>query len=384
MTTAVNLNPMHTPPSREAGAAIDPHYAWSRVLARDPAAAFVYAVRTTGIFCRPSCPSRRPSPANVDFFQTAADAIQHGFRPCLRCRPLAPADKQDAALVQQVCEYLVRHHDRAVTLNDLGRLTAMKPMTLQRKFHQLLGMTPRQFQINQRVSRFRNLMTDPQASPSAGITAALYDAGYSASSRLYTGAQQKLGMTPARFRDGGRGGDIVFATTPCILGYVLAAATPAGICSVALGDSPDLLEAELRHRFRHASTLQNSTMAGKEQASLLQQALRNVLSQLTNHPITNQLPLDLRATLFQQRVWQALAAIPRGCTKSYREVACDLGQPTASRAVARACASNPVALLIPCHRVIGTDGSLSGYRWGLQRKQAVLAVERHKEPGETS
>ena len=369
---------MPLPPVKASGS-LDPKPAWARVLARDPEARFVYAVNTTGIFCRPACPSRRPAPKNVSFYNSAAEALVQGFRPCLRCRPLAPAGKQDSAFIQQVCDYLLQHLDRAVTLEQLGQLTGMKPMTLQRKFHQLLNMTPRQFQMTRRASGFRRIVADQsESSRPASITAALYEAGYSAGSRLYSGAQQTLGMTPARFRDGGRGETIVFVTAPCRLGHILVAATGVGICSVTLGDSAEALEAELRRRFQFADSLEKSA-ARSGQTSLLQQAVETVLSQLTDHPVCSSLPLDLRATVFQQRVWQALAAIPRGNTKSYLEVARDLGQPTASRAVARACASNPVALLIPCHRVVGTGGSLTGYRWGTQRKQALLALEKRQK-----
>ena len=354
--------------------------AWQQVLARDRSAdgQFVYAVATTGIYCRPSCPSRRPARQHVQFFPTGEAARAAGFRACLRCRPDEQTAKAiDGPLLQKLCAHLRRHIDRSVSLDELGALAGLNSLTVQRRFEHALGVTPRQFQIELRASGFRDLLSEPSA-PS--ITEAVYEAGYSASSRLYTGAQQRLGMKPARFRDGGRGETIEFVSAACQLGYVLVAATAIGTCWVALGDDPQTLEAALRTRFRHATLLAAEPRllaAEPEKRSSLTEALSAVLSHLTQRPAdAHGLPLDLRATVFQQRVWKALAAIPRGETRSYSEVARALGQPTAARAVARACASNPVALLVPCHRVVGTAGELTGYRWGRERKQRILDLER--------
>ncbi len=392
--SSTNLPPQEAPSassSRTGNApapTLDPEQAWSMVQSRDTSVDLFYAVKTTGVFCRPSCPSRRPARRNVVFYRTAAEAVDAGYRACLRCCPLDGPAAKDAHLIERVCGYLRRHTDKAVTLEKLGGLTGMKPMTLQRRFQQILGITPRQFQIAERVAGFRRLATgrgdtelhgdvrgNTNRNDAASVTDALYDAGYSASSRLYSTAQQTLGMTPGRFRDGGRGESIVFVTAPCPLGYLLVAATCMGICWVALGDSAQVLVRDVRRCFRNADIAGEADATDPARAKLLQEAVRVVLSQLTDHPAVLCLPLDLRATVFQQRVWQALLAIPRGETRSYGEVAAALGQPTASRAIARACASNRLALLVPCHRVVGKDGSLSGYRWGTERKQALLALE---------
>ncbi len=358
------------PVSHASAASLHEDSAWTQVLARDIAAKFTYAVTTTGICCRPSCPSRRPARENVRFFPNVDAAIEAGFRPCMRCRPTqtSAVPRRDTILVEKLCEFLRQNVDRAVTLDELGKRARLPGLTVQRKFERVLGVTPKQFQLELRASGFRTLLSAP-ASTESSITDAVYEAGYSASSRVYTHTQQNLGMTPARFRDGGRGEIIQFVTAPCALGHILVAATPVGICSVTLGDDPAALEDELRRRFSKAAI--NAPAAGSE----LNQAVAMVLSQLTDHPAKACLPLDLRATVFQQRVWKALAAIPRGETRSYSQIAAELGQPTAARAVARACASNPVALLVPCHRVIGASGSLTGYRWGKDRKERLLQIE---------
>ena len=360
----------------------DKHAAeWVQVLARDASAdgCFVYAVATTGIYCRPTCPSRRPARQHVQFYGTTEEARDAGFRACLRCRPdQRTGTSADAPLIRKLCDFLRRHVDRAVTLDELGTFASMNALTVQRKFERALGVTPRQFQMELRASGFRDLLSETAAPQTAArkITDALYEAGYSASSRLYAGSQQKLGMKPSRFRDGGRGETIEFVVSPCPLGFVLVAATAIGTCWVALGDSPETLEAEMRDRFRHASIQAARGSAG----SPLGDAVNEVLTRLSQKPAgaASSLPLDLRATVFQQRVWKALAAIPRGETRSYGQIAAELGQPTAVRAVARACASNPLALLVPCHRVIGANGDLTGYRWGKERKQKLLALERSR------
>jgi AraC family transcriptional regulator of adaptative response/methylated-DNA-[protein]-cysteine methyltransferase len=351
---------------------------WAQVLARDASADghFVYAVTSTGIYCRPTCPSRRPARRHVQFYETTEEARGAGFRACLRCRPDQPVASADAPLIRKLSDFLRRNVDRAVTLDELGALSGMNALAVQRKFERALGVTPRRFQMELRASGFRDLLSEPAAPQQAArkITDALYEAGYSASSRLYAESQQKLGMKPVRFRDGGRGETIEFVLSPCPLGFVLVAATAIGTCWVALGDDPEILEAEMRDRFRHATIQTAEADAG----SRLGDAVNEVLARLSQKPAdaASGLPLDLRATVFQQRVWKALAAIPRGETRSYGQIAAELGQPTAVRAVARACASNPVALLVPCHRVIGANGDLTGYRWGKERKQKLLALER--------
>lgn len=333
--------------------------AWAAVLARDPAAdaEMVYAVTTTGVFCRPTCPSRRPSRANVVFFPNPATATAAGFRACRRCRP--QQRHPDAGLVEAVSAGLER--DRQVTLAELSRLTGRSPFTVERTFKRVLGVTPAQYQRQRRAASFRNELT----TGSARVTDAIYDAGYSGPGRAYENTQ--LGMAPGEYRAGGRDARIGFAIGSTSLGKVLVAATERGLCAVLLGDSDAQLVRDLRAQF---------PLAKSDFDANLHPQLEEVLSQFTEHPAALDLPLDLRATAFQMRVWEALRRIPRGETRSYADVAQSLGNPKAVRAVARACATNPVAVVIPCHRVIGSDGKLTGYRWGEERKKKLLALEK--------
>ena len=332
--------------------------AWTAVLARDPAAdaEMVYAVTTTGVFCRPTCPSRRPARQNVVFFPDPATAVSAGYRPCRRCRP--QQRHTDAALVEMVSASLKR--DRPVTLSELGRLTGRSPFTVERTFKRVLGVTPAQYQRQRRAASFRRELADG----SARVTDAIYDAGYSGPGRAYENTQ--LGMAPGEYRAGGRDAQIGFAVGDCPLGKLLIAATPRGLCSVILGDSDKELARQLRAQFPLAKIQPEPRLASM---------LVLVVSQFSKHPATLDLPLDLRATAFQMRVWEALRRIPRGETRSYAQLAASLGQPTAARAVARACATNPVAVVVPCHRVIGSNGKLTGYRWGVERKKKLLEIE---------
>ncbi|HEY4047776.1 MAG TPA: bifunctional DNA-binding transcriptional regulator/O6-methylguanine-DNA methyltransferase Ada [Acidobacteriaceae bacterium] len=338
-----------------------PDLLWQKVLARDPDSSFVYAVTSTGIFCRASCPSRRPAERNVTFFSIAAEAVAAGFRPCRRCTPLGA--HPDVATVVRLCRFIARHRDRTLTLTELGKLARISPFTVQRTFERVMGVSPRKYQAQLRANALRSGL-----SSQTSVTDAIYEAGYSSSSRFYEYANQNLGMSPTRFRDGGRGETIRFATASCAVGVLLVAATGRGVCSVLLGGDPGALEDELRHRFPQATIVSDE--------SGLEEYLSIVLSRMTDHPAATDLPLDLRATSFQARVWEALKQIPRGTTRSYADLARALGQPSAVRAVARACASNPVAIAIPCHRVIGSDGELTGYRWGIDRKKKLLQIER--------
>ncbi len=346
-------------------AAFDAVEAWRQVQARDASAdgQFFYAVETTGIFCRPSCPSRRPARQHVRFFADADAAMAAGYRACRRCHPAG--EHAEAEMVRRICGYLDRHFDRAVTLTELGRFAAISPFTVQRMFERVLGVSPRHYQIERRSARLRDGLAEGH-----GVTDAIYEAGFSSSSRMYEGADARLGMRPERFRKGGLGEHIRFLITDCPLGKVLVAATERGLCAVTLGDDATTLERELRARFPAAEV----QVATKEDATL-STTVRAVISRMTEHPVALDLPLDLRATAFEQRVWRALQAIPRGETRSYSAVAAELGQPRAVRAVARACASNPVALVVPCHRVVGKNGQLTGYRWGTERKQKLLTLE---------
>jgi len=333
------------------------------VLARDANASFVYAVASTGIFCRPSCPSRRPTEANVRFFPEAAGALAAGYRACKRCAPLG--ELPEAATVARLCRYLSTHRDRVVTLADLARVAQSSPFTVQRQFTRVLGVSPRAYQAQLRAVQMRKSLSTSGAS----VTEAIYQAGYGSSSRFYEQAAQDLGMSPTRFRDGGLNETIRFAIARCELGLLLVAATERGVCSVMLGDQAAELERLLRQQFRSANV--------EPDATGLQQHTAAILAAMTDHPAAGELPLDVRATAFQARVWRALRRIPRGETRSYAELAKAIGQPTAVRAVARACATNPVAIAVPCHRVIGSDGSLTGYRWGVDRKKKLLALERN-------
>lgn len=333
--------------------------AWAAVLARDPAAddEIVYAVKTTGVFCRPTCPSRRPARAHVVFYPDSDAAIGAGYRPCRRCRPQLP--HADAALVEAISAKL--RADRTVTLEELARGTGRSPFTIERAFRRVLGITPAQFQRQRRAASFRREL----AEGSARVTDAIYDAGYSGPGRAYENAQ--LGMAPGKFRAGGKGAEIGYAIGDSSLGKVLIAATSRGLCSVILGETDSQLTRELQAQFPAAKIHAEPS---------LESQVRKVISQFSEHPAALDLPLDLRATAFQMRVWEALRRIPRGETRTYTQVAQSLGQPTAVRAVARACATNPVAVVIPCHRVIGSDGKLTGYRWGVERKEKMLAIER--------
>jgi AraC family transcriptional regulator, regulatory protein of adaptative response / methylated-DNA-[protein]-cysteine methyltransferase len=341
---------------------LNPTQAWRQVLARDTSADFVYAVDSTGIFCRPSCPSRRPTLNNVRFFSDAAGALIAGYRACKRCAPLGAA--REATTVAKLCRYLATHRDRVVTLAELARVANSSPFTIQRKFTRVLGVSPREYQAQLRESQIRQSLSKPGAS----VTEAIYQAGYGSSSRFYEQASENLGMSPTRFREHGLHETIRFAIAPCALGQLLVAATDRGVCSVMLGDQSSKLEGLLRQQFSAATIVADATGIADQVGA--------ILAAMTDHPAVNDIPLDVRATAFQARVWQALRQIPRGQTRSYAELAQAVGQPTAVRAVARACATNPVAIAVPCHRVIGSDGALTGYRWGVERKKTLLEMEK--------
>jgi len=361
---------------------------WQQVLARDADAdgQFFYAVQSTGIYCRPSCPSRRPARRNVRFFSTASAAEQAGFRACKRCQPELATARPDpqAAVIAAASEYLAEHATERTRLADLARATGVGRLTLLRGFRRVLGVSPGEFARAQRVARFKDALrpaksttAKPHASsgnkPAAKrITDAIYESGFGSSSRLYESSHDSLGMTPRTLRAGGAGLLIRYATAPSPLGRMLAAATDAGVCAILFGRDDAELLADLRQRFDKAQLV-----SAKGNTGWLAEALAFVLSQTTEHPLAATFPLDIRATAFQQRVWRALQQVPRGQTRSYSALARELGKPTAARAVAAACAANPVALAVPCHRAVGADGSLTGYRWGLERKQKILAAEAH-------
>ncbi len=356
-------NPMSMPPdhlSAESHTSINTDGAWEIVSARSSHAdgQLFYGVRTTQIFCRPSCPSRRPARANVEFFTDLISAFAAGYRPCKRCNPAGL--HAEAQLIETLCAHLNRHLDRPVKLAELARIAGLSTFAVQRSFRRVLGVSPSQYQAHKRAAAFRASLADP----STRITDAIYDAGYSGPARAY--GRDQLGMRPQDYRNRGRDLHIGYTSGASPLGRVLIAATDRGLCSVILGKNDADMATQLRLQFPAATVTERPGLAP---------ALAQVLSQLTEHPAALDLPLDLRATAFQMRVWEALKKIPRGETRTYAEVAREIGQPAAVRAVARACATNPVAVVIPCHRVIGSDGKLTGYRWGVERKKKLLDME---------
>lgn len=344
---------------------------WEAVVARDSRhdGTFVFAVRSTGIYCRPSCPSRRPRRERVQFFAQPIEAEAAGFRPCQRCHPQqATRPEPHLALVLAICRAIDDQDDRPPTLAELGQQLGMSPYHLQRTFKRIVGVTPKQYAAAQRAARLKQHLKEKTT-----VTEAIYEAGYPSSSSAYGEASGQLGMTPATYRRGGPATTITYAITPCPLGYLLVAATSQGICAVRLGDAAEELAATLAAEFPAAQIERGNGDLGRWVASL-QDYLRGAQPHLD-------LPLDVRATAFQRRVWVALQEIPYGSTRSYSKVAQAIGQPTAARAVARACATNPVALVVPCHRVVREDGSLGGYRWGIERKEALLAHEAKRTQG---
>jgi AraC family transcriptional regulator, regulatory protein of adaptative response / methylated-DNA-[protein]-cysteine methyltransferase len=337
---------------------------WDAVVAHDRAmdGVFFYAVKSTGIYCRPSCPSKRPQRENVVFFN-ASDAAEHaGFRPCKRCKPdSAYVGDPGAQIVERVCTFIDQHPDEPVTLETLGRALNISPFHLQRTFKALTGITPRAYADSRRLSALKAGLREGHS-----VTRSLYDAGYGSSSRLYERASSQLGMTPARYQKQGSGVAIHYAIAPTPIGKMLLAATDKGVCAIRFGESTAILESELRAEFPKAKTVHaDAKLEDQVQA----------LSAIIRGENAAALPLDIRATAFQRRVWEHVKSIPRGETKSYSKIAAAIGEPKAARAVARACAANPVAVAIPCHRVVREDGNVGGYRWGVGRKKKLLAME---------
>ena len=337
---------------------------WEAVLRRDKGAdgTFFYAVRTTGVYCRPSCAARLPRRENVEFHETCKDAERAGFRPCKRCRPdgLAPAEQQ-AAAVAAVCR-LIEEADEMPRLDEMAQAAGLSRYHFHRVFKAATGLTPKVYADARRGQRVQDELTRSET-----VTAAIYGAGFNSNSRFYENAPHLLGMTPTEFRAGGRNTAIRFAVGECSLGAVLVAATQKGVCAIEFGDDPNALVRALQDRFPKAQLIG----ADRE----FEQLVAKVVG-LVEAPANGlDLPLDVRGTAFQQRVWRALRDIPPGSTASYGEVARRIGCPKAVRAVAQACAANPLAVAIPCHRVVRQDGDRSGYRWGVERKHALLDRE---------
>ena len=339
---------------------------WRAVEARDPRAdgRFVFAVRTTRVFCRPSCPARRPLRRNVLFFPTAGAATSAGYRPCRRCQPEGPGSTaREADALLRTCRRLDDPSTTRPGLAALAQNVGMSPAALRRLFQRELGMTPRAYAEARRLGAFRNHLRKGER-----VSLATYAAGYGSSSRVYERSGDRLGMTPAEYRRGGKGLLVRYTTAASRLGRVLVGETDRGVCSVILGDTDAEVESRLREEYPAADL--------RRERGARSAGLEAVLGEIDGAPGGIKVPLDLQATAFYWRVWNALRAIPSGETRSYGEVAKAIGQPGAARAVARACASNPVALLIPCHRVVRAGGEPGGYRWGAERKAQLLEAER--------
>src|SRR6202158_921917 len=336
---------------------------WRATLARDSRAdgSFVLAVRSTHIYCRPSCPARRPLRRNVTFFRTREEAEKQGYRACLRCRPNEISGP--VALVQRAAHHLAQTAEDSVRVAVLARTLGTTQATLRRAFLQVTGLNPRELAEALRIKKFKAMLRAGKS-----IADALYETGYGSSSRVYERSNAQLGMTPATYRKGGQGMKIGYTIAKSPLGKVLVAATKRGVSAVYLGDAESTLVAELREEYPRADIAPATDS--------FQRWVREIVQRIEGKQPRLELPLDLQATAFQRRVWKELQQIPRGRTRTYSQVARSLGKPKAVRAVARACATNPVSIVVPCHRVIREDGALAGYRWGLARKEHLLAQER--------
>ncbi|GGY20563.1 bifunctional transcriptional activator/DNA repair enzyme protein Ada [Rhodanobacter panaciterrae] len=337
---------------------------WAAVQARDARAdgTFFYSVRTTGVYCRPSCGARPARPENVAFYDSTAAAERAGFRPCKRCKPDQPSlQEQHAAMITEACR-LIENAETPPTLEQLTKPSGLSPFHFHRVFKAVTGLTPKQYAAAHRARRVRR-----ELDRGGSVTEAIFDAGYNASSRFYEVSNQMLGMTPSSYRAGGVDHDIRFAIGECSLGAILVAQSERGVCAILFGDDPDALARDLQDRFPKANLI------GGDHA--FEQLVARVVGFVEAPALGLDLPLDVRGTAFQQRVWQALREIPAGVTVSYSDIAQRIGSPKAVRAVAGACAANMLAVAIPCHRVVRNDGGLSGYRWGVERKRALLARE---------
>src|SRR5450755_2283852 len=379
--TAESLEPMPEgqpkPPTQSASKSVSTQSAavdegrWNAVMARDAArdGEFVFAVSSTGVYCRPSCPARRPRRGNVQFFSGPEQAERGGYRACLRCKPKSFSGNAESNGAKAICRFIEQHLDEPLTLERLGKEFRQSPFHLQRRFKAVLGITPREYADS---CRMRMLKRNLQAGDS--VTRAMYDAGYGSSSRLYEKTASQLGMTPDKYRRGAIAAAIRYTCADSPLGRMLIAATERGICAIQFARSDGELIEGLKREFPFAT--RKSDQAG------LRSWAGALLKHMQGKQLDSSLPLDIRATAFQRRVWTYLQSIPFGATRSYSQVAKGIGRPTAVRAVARACATNLVAVAIPCHRVVREDGSMGGYRWGIERKKALLGMEGQGVQGE--
>ena len=337
---------------------------WAALKARDAQAdgSFVYSVRTTGVYCRPSCPARPARPENVAFHATCAEAEAAGFRPCKRCRPNEPAlAERQAEAVARACR-MIEEAETMPALDRLAEIAGMSPFHFHRVFKKVAGITPKAYAGAHLAKRVASGLRE-----AGSVTEAVFDAGYNSSSRFYAKSSDLLGMTPTAYRKGGAGTRIRFAAAECSLGSILVAATDKGVCAILLGDDPDALARDLQDRFPKAE------LSGGDET--FERWVAEVIGFVEAPGRGLDLPLDIGGTAFQQRVWTALRAIPVGTTATYADIARAIGEPAAVRAVAQACGANRLAVAIPCHRVVRSDGSLSGYRWGVERKRDLLARE---------
>jgi len=340
--------------------------AWRAVERRDPRfdGRFVYAVRSTRIYCRPSCPSRRPSRDRVSFYPAAAAAEEAGYRACRRCHPReAQAAPAAAVAVERARLFIEAHPDQVVTLASLAAEVGMSSFHLQRTFKRLLGVSPREYQDTLRITRFKSRLRAGDT-----VSRATYEAGFGSSSRVYERSDKTLGMTPAAYRRGGAGMHITYTIVDSPFGKLLVGGTDRGVCAVALGDSDDALVRALRTDFPRAEIGRGD--------DLHRDWVEEIVGNIGGGNLGLNIPLDMQGTTFQQQVWTLLRKIPPGRTRSYGEIASELGNPRATRAVARACASNRIAVVIPCHRVVRSDGTPGGYKWGVERKRRLLEHER--------
>lgn len=355
----MNMNTQVETPA--AATVSDPR--WAAVVERDPAAdgQFFYSVKTTGVYCRPACAARTARPENVEFHATVADAERAGFRACKRCRPDQPGTAPHAELIAELCRFIERA-DQAPSLDQLAQRAGISAYHLHRIFKKVTGLTPKQYAAAHRVKRVKAGLER-----SATVTEAIYGAGYNSNGRFYEKSNDMLGMTPTRFRAGGANTEIRFAIGECSLGSILVATSERGVCAILIGDDPEQLARDLQDRFPRAHLI------GGDAA--FERMVAQVVGLVEAPGRGLDLPLDVRGTAFQQRVWQALREVPAGNTVSYATIADRIGAPKSFRAVGSAIAANPLAVAIPCHRVIRHDGGLSGYRWGVERKRALLQRE---------
>ena len=337
---------------------------WQAVMARDGRAdgTFFFAVRSTSIYCRPSCPARRPLRTNTLFFQTRQDAEREGYRPCRRCKP--NEIPVSTLIVQRAAQVLESDLDEPVSVAVLAGKLGVRTDVLRRAFRQQTGLNPKELAAALRLKKFKKLLREGNS-----IADALYATGYGSTSRVYERSDAQLGMTPATYRKGGKGMRIKYTTAKSSLGEVLVAATDRGVSAVYLGDAGAMLANELRDEYPRAEIV--------AEKGAFSEWVKEIVRRVEGDAPRRELPLDLQATAFQRRVWQELQRIPRGSTRTYAQVAKALGKPSAVRAVARACATNPVSIVVPCHRVVRSDGNLAGYRWGIARKQTLLERERN-------